>query len=355
MKKLKGMVLSLIAIMAFIPFVGVKALDVENVAVAADGSVTWSDVTGAVKYKIGNGTEWSELLDSASGSVTSYIASPADNTAYSLVIKAYDDALGTNEIATFSANLLYKGEKWYLGYHTITFNSNGGSSVSQIKVGSTETTVEPTAPKKEGYYFDGWFEDTSFNNAFGWGSTLSTNKTLNAKWLKRINSLDITITNPKVGDSVVLNACDDYPGCTRPSKYPEIKFDSDLFDVDFTAYIISFPSENNEYDTPFEGTFEKGKYYYAEVVLKATEGNLFTDNDHMTLKVNGKEADYEMSEYNVDGSIYYMFFVKLEATEETEEVTSNPNTSDNVTLYMSLLGLSILGLIAIKKTKKSLN
>lgn len=65
--------------------------------------------------------------------------------------------------------------------YTITFNSDGGSSVSQQKLKEGEKVTKPSAPVKKGYAFDGWFiedEEYDFNN------DVTSNLTLKAKWTK---------------------------------------------------------------------------------------------------------------------------------------------------------------------------
>ncbi|MBR2833510.1 MAG: InlB B-repeat-containing protein [Bacilli bacterium] len=65
---------------------------------------------------------------------------------------------------------------------TLTFDSNGGSSVSSItQLPGTEIT-EPTSPTKSGYTFAGWYEDLEFNNKFAFTVMPNENKTLYAKW-----------------------------------------------------------------------------------------------------------------------------------------------------------------------------
>jgi uncharacterized repeat protein (TIGR02543 family) len=67
-------------------------------------------------------------------------------------------------------------------YVTVTFNSNGGSSVSPQTIVKGGQATEPANPTKSGYAFDGWYEDASFNYLFNFSSALYANTTLHAKW-----------------------------------------------------------------------------------------------------------------------------------------------------------------------------
>jgi len=70
--------------------------------------------------------------------------------------------------------------------YTVTFNSNGGSSVSSISnLTSGSKITAPTAPTSTGYncIFGGWYKDTSLTNAWNFTSdTVTSNITLYAKW-----------------------------------------------------------------------------------------------------------------------------------------------------------------------------
>lgn len=43
--------------------------------------------------------------------------------------------------------------------YTITFNTDGGSSVAPITKKAGESVTDPTPPEREGFTFEGWFED----------------------------------------------------------------------------------------------------------------------------------------------------------------------------------------------------
>ena len=67
----------------------------------------------------------------------------------------------------------------------VTFNTNGGSSVSTQAVEDQSCATEPGAPTKPGYDFGGWYTDSTFNNGFSFTTPISDNITLYAKWNPR--------------------------------------------------------------------------------------------------------------------------------------------------------------------------
>jgi len=67
---------------------------------------------------------------------------------------------------------------------TVTFNSNGGSTVNSITgLNSGDTITSPTNPIRNGFesFFVGWY-DQVLENAFDFNSSISGNITLHAKW-----------------------------------------------------------------------------------------------------------------------------------------------------------------------------
>ena len=67
--------------------------------------------------------------------------------------------------------------------YTITFNSNDGTSVESQNVNAGEKLNEPTpAPTREGFTFDGWYEDSTFSTKFNFDTPITDNMTLYAKW-----------------------------------------------------------------------------------------------------------------------------------------------------------------------------
>ena len=69
--------------------------------------------------------------------------------------------------------------------YTVTFDSNGGSSVQAQAVGNGAKAPKPADPARSGYAFKGWYSDKSLTKAFNFNSTVRSNLTLYAKWEKK--------------------------------------------------------------------------------------------------------------------------------------------------------------------------
>jgi uncharacterized repeat protein (TIGR02543 family) len=66
--------------------------------------------------------------------------------------------------------------------YTITFNSNGGSTVTAVTANAGTPVSQPAAPSKNGFIFSGWFSAASGGTAYTWPHTLSAHVTMHAQW-----------------------------------------------------------------------------------------------------------------------------------------------------------------------------
>lgn len=67
-------------------------------------------------------------------------------------------------------------------YYTVTFNSNGGSSVASQSVLEGAKATKPANPTRSGYSFDGWYTDEALTAAYDFATAVTKSFTLYAKW-----------------------------------------------------------------------------------------------------------------------------------------------------------------------------
>jgi len=96
---------------------------------------------------------------------------------YKIKIYAMDDYDNVTEPMETSLKIIQPDSIMYV----VTFNSNGGSEVAEVKVPEGNTINEPTSPTRDGYTFAGWYVG---NNKFDFASAIDRNITLTAKWNK---------------------------------------------------------------------------------------------------------------------------------------------------------------------------
>jgi uncharacterized repeat protein (TIGR02543 family) len=72
---------------------------------------------------------------------------------------------------------------WAKISYTVTFDSNGGSTVAAQNVGHGDKATEPTpAPTKTGHAFGGWYRDAALTAGYSFNDAVTGNLTLYAKW-----------------------------------------------------------------------------------------------------------------------------------------------------------------------------
>lgn len=86
-----------------------------------------------------------------------------------------------------TSNITLKA-KW-AGYHTVTFDSNGGSKVNTQKVADGRYAVLPDTPSKDGYDFRGWLIDG--RTYIFEGTPVTSDITLKAQWTDSTRYYDI--------------------------------------------------------------------------------------------------------------------------------------------------------------------
>ena len=67
--------------------------------------------------------------------------------------------------------------------HTVTFDSQGGSSIPPQTVTAGSTVTRPANPAREDHTFDGWYKEAACVNPWDFNTdTVTENTTLYAKW-----------------------------------------------------------------------------------------------------------------------------------------------------------------------------
>ncbi|MCL1872809.1 MAG: S-layer homology domain-containing protein [Clostridiales bacterium] len=65
---------------------------------------------------------------------------------------------------------------------TVKFDTNGGSTIADIKVSSGNKVSKPSNPSSIGYIFEGWFTDSGLSKEYDFNKAVTANITLYAKW-----------------------------------------------------------------------------------------------------------------------------------------------------------------------------
>jgi len=99
--------------------------------------------------------------------------------------------------------------------YTISFNTNGGSAITNQAIESNETATEPTAPTKMGYTFAEWYKDEALTEKWDFATDVVTeNTTLYAKWT--VNSYTLSF-NTNGGSAVADQPIEYNKTATEPA------------------------------------------------------------------------------------------------------------------------------------------
>jgi uncharacterized repeat protein (TIGR02543 family) len=80
-------------------------------------------------------------------------------------------------------NIVYTAE-WIQNSYTISFHTNGGSTVTNITQPGDSAVNPPADPIKEGYAFQGWYSDEELSKPYQFQTMPLENITLYAKWVE---------------------------------------------------------------------------------------------------------------------------------------------------------------------------
>lgn len=110
--------------------------------------------------------------------------------------------------------------KWNKYKTTISFNSNGGSSIESITNYAGDKVISPNNPIKEGYKFDGWYKEKELKNKYNFDVMPESDIVIYAKWItsntyiidkyiidndnKYIDSIDINTNIDEFKKNIVL-------------------------------------------------------------------------------------------------------------------------------------------------------
>jgi uncharacterized repeat protein (TIGR02543 family) len=87
-------------------------------------------------------------------------------------------------ITTMPAQNITLYAKWVINQSTFSFNSNGGSTVSEITQEYNTSVAGPSNPTRTGYSFDNWYTDEGLTKQYSITTMPAQNITLYAKWVK---------------------------------------------------------------------------------------------------------------------------------------------------------------------------
>ena len=106
-----------------------------------------------------------------------------------------------------------------LDFHTLTFDTMGGSKIAPETVRHGLTVAKPKDPVNGGYIFDGWYTDKTFRHRYDFSTPLTEDITIYAKWfLIVLPGVTVKKNTPKLNTADHLAYVQGYPdGTVKPA------------------------------------------------------------------------------------------------------------------------------------------
>ena len=163
-------------------------------------------------------------------------------------------------------------------YYTITFNSNGGSSISKVEVEQGKSVSSLSSPTKTGYYFDGWYTELNGGTKITTPYTPTDNTTLYAHWKKSVASMNVeSVITVIIDSSTLINI----PNASEiEEEYTFTSSDTSILTVDQTGLMTGVKYGNAKVTiTGKKSGHTKTiyiivKYEYYEIALDSNGGDI---------------------------------------------------------------------------------
>ena len=106
-----------------------------------------------------------------------------------------------------------------LDFHTLTFDTMGGSKIAPETVRHGLTVAKPKDPVNGGYIFDGWYTDKTFRHRYDFSTPLTEDITIYAKWfLIALPGVTVKKNTPKLNTADHFAYVQGYPdGTVKPA------------------------------------------------------------------------------------------------------------------------------------------
>lgn len=106
-----------------------------------------------------------------------------------------------------------------LDFHTLTFDTMGGSKIAPETVRHGLTVAKPKDPVNGGYTFDGWYTDKTFRHRYDFSTPLTEDITIYAKWfLIVLPGVTVKKNTPKLNTADHFAYVQGYPdGTVKPA------------------------------------------------------------------------------------------------------------------------------------------
>jgi uncharacterized repeat protein (TIGR02543 family) len=178
----------------------------------------WTAITYTVTYNAQGGS----AVGAETVSSGSLATQPGDPTRTGYTFDGWYTASSGGAAWDFGADTLLADTtlfaQWTAIDYAVTFDSQGGSAVSDVTANYGDLLTEPTGPVLTGYRFDGWFTAPSGGTAWDFATNdVTDNLTLYAYWSELATVTFVSSSDAVPSQSVVVgDFAAEPPAPTRP-------------------------------------------------------------------------------------------------------------------------------------------
>lgn len=270
--------------------------------------------------------------------------------------------------------------------YTVTFNTNGGSTINQVKVQEGHNVARPTDPTKVENnitkIFENWYEDENLEHDYNFDAQVNENITLYAKWLQEYsktdadgNELIFTSDEDKNLQLIVTDLeslTDEQLLALNPMLDRETfnalleslaeeakRFGTVISFLDISVYegqnVVDIDTEVN-LKLAITDEMDNYKYYKLVYVDGDDNGNIFLGNAYNLTKQGNKLTGRlpHLSTYvlvgsntsdNNSSSSSSAAAGTSSNSAKTSNSSKNPVTSDNIYTMFIVFGISLIGIL----------
>ena len=221
---------------------------------------------------------------------------------------------------------------------TVSFNSNGGSTVASQTVNAGEKAVKPTDPTKANSIFAGWYCDADLTEAYDFNTPVLSNITLYAKWTAESGTFTVTFNSNggtavpaqtvKAGEKAVKPANPTKSGFTFSGWYSDATLTTQYnFNSAVTANITLYAKWTT---SSGGGGGPVGPTYYT-VTFDPNEGKFGDNSTTITIRVESGKTIANLPEVTRPGFAFLGWNTSADGSGEA--FTSTKQVTSNCTVY----------------------
>lgn len=185
--------------------------------------------------------------------------------------------------------------KWDIITYTVTFHSNGGTTIDPLEVESGDSVSAPTEPTKDTYNFKGWYTDSELTQEYDFDTPVFQDLDLYAKW--EIMTFNVSFVSN--GGSSVDTQTIEYGGTVIEPAAPSKE------DYAFMGwYADSELTQEYDFDTPVVSTFSLYAKWARVFTVRFVTGDGATEIDPQYILDGSnaeKPSDPTRENYEFDG------------------------------------------------------